>query len=174
MIKYKDIYAIEGVTLALTDWVIDDAWFPEIDATSRFSEVLEQLQQDNRLVVKQVVYKNFDGERYAAMHTLWFDGKPMAIVQDAGRGGRDYKQRWVTDVKTYGEALAYLLLLSLELNDVIDPEELVYEEHVCSFYGSDFSKTLGFENEIARTDVEIVRLDMAFWRGSLMARFWPA
>jgi hypothetical protein len=156
MIKLKDIYAIVGKPVKLTDWVLRDEWFPEIDSTmTHIDESLEQLEEDKRLVLKELLNKNYDGERIAVMYSIWFDGRPVAVVQNAGRSGRDHAARWVTDTDAYAALLAYLLTFSRpnDTRDITDPNVELYEEEICHFYGTDFAQELGFTTEARRKDV---------------------
>jgi len=89
MLEIKELYNLPYKALSLTDWVLRDDWFPELSAslTCFNSEVLEVLQAEARLQVRELVNVYGDGYRVTEMHTLWFDGEPVFIVQNAGRGG---------------------------------------------------------------------------------------
>lgn len=152
MLKIKDVYKIAGIVRPLTEWVLRERWFPE--AASALSllgtPALEAMQAEGRLQVRELVNPYIDGYRIAQMHTLWLDGHPVLIVQDAGRGGDDHHKRWVTDGPRYFEMLAYLLsklAVENEAHDITDPEAEVYEETVFSFYGKDFGEQFGYKAE---------------------------
>lgn len=159
MIKIKDVYALPSNVRDLTDWCFREEWVPEVFNTFQISsELFEILSKENRLVVKTLINENYDGERIAEMHTLWFDEKPFAIVQAAGRSGCDHRARWITDQATYVALVGYLLKHLHDTNvfmpsDVVDPEAEVFEEELLSFYGKDFAKNLGIESEPRRRDV---------------------
>lgn len=153
MIKLKDVYTIEGTKMDLGAFVLADSWFPEEDIDCLYqSEVLQKLIEDGRIEVRRLIYESTDGYRYAAMHTVWFDQKPVFIVQQAGRSGRDHFQRWVTDRPTYNELVAYLLSFCerRDIYDVADPEKLLYEEEVFYFYGNYFGNQFGIAQEPQR------------------------
>ncbi len=39
----------------------------------------------------------FDGRRVWQLATVWFEGKPVMVTQNAGREGDDHSERFVTD-----------------------------------------------------------------------------
>lgn len=73
-----------------------------------------------RLEVKTVKYVNFDGRRYWKLATVWLDGKPVMITQNAGREGDDCCRRFITDLELFKELLAYVISLL--------PKRLDYEQ----------------------------------------------
>ena len=159
MLKLRDIYNLPTTTLSLTDWVLRRDWFPEIDSYHlETTEVLELLAAENRLEVRQVLHRNIDGRRYVWMNTLWFDGKPVAIVQNAGREGDDHRRRWVTDRESFNQLLAYLLSRAPlpEVDEFADPDEERYEEEVFHFYGDNYAPQFGFQCEPRREDVQVI------------------
>ena len=49
-----------------------------------------------------------DIRRYHRLMSVWFDGSPVMMCQNAGREGDDYHRRWVTDVPGYLRMLHFL------------------------------------------------------------------
>ncbi len=151
-ITLNDVYALPGTPQDLREWVLRERWFPEVPnlAYDITTEVLETLQAEGRLRVVELAAPYIDGNRVAELRTLWFDGAPFAVVQDAGRGGDDHRRRWVTDAKAYAAALQYLLqhlVLNARTEDLVNPEAPFYPEEVLNFYGHDFATQLGFAPE---------------------------
>lgn len=68
--------------------------------------------------VQVCYYKNFmfDCRRFWSLGGVFFDGKPVMIIQNAGREGTDFHGRFVTDREQYFEMVKYILTL-------IDPEK---------------------------------------------------
>jgi hypothetical protein len=103
---------------------------PEID------EELWGLKND-KIEIKY--YKNhcFDGRRVWILASVWYEGKPVMIIQNAGREGDDHSKRFITDKETYIEMVNYIKTLILpvfsEKEDVYDKEEEI--EGLDSFYG---------------------------------------
>lgn len=152
MLQLKAVYAIDAPVLALTDWVLRPDWLPEVEGLEWgiTTELLETLEAEGRLKVKRLVEKYHDHRRFAAIHTLWFDGKPVMLTQNAGREGDDFKQRWITDTETFVVLCSYLrsrLATDVSQEDTVDPEALFYEEEIFQFYGEDFASQFGFQCE---------------------------
>lgn len=66
-------------------------------------------------------YKNFcfDGRRVWILASVFFDGEPVMITQNAGREGDDHAARFVTDKDRYRQMIIYLNTL----NPMISEEE---------------------------------------------------
>lgn len=153
MLKLQAIYSLPTKPVDLTNYVLRPNWIPELGGVLELdgdSELLQELQVEGRLTVNCLVDDYVDGHRIAQMHTVWFDGKPLLIVQDAGRSGRDFSRRWLTHPVEYQKLLQYLLSkvrVPDAVGDVADPEALVYEDDVLFFYGRYFGDRFGFERE---------------------------
>lgn len=152
LLKLKDVYAINSKNVPVTHYVITDKWLPEIGEQlwQPAHHLLEAIEAEGMVKVQQLVDQSYDGDRYAALYTLWFKGKPVGIFQVAGRSGCDHFQRWITDSAVYAELCNYLRNKLAEGDDrveVYDPEHEVYPEEVFSFYGHDFGEAFGYTLE---------------------------
>jgi hypothetical protein len=68
----------------------------------------------------------YDGRRTWTLRTVWFEGVPFMIVQNAGREGNDHNDRFITNVAQYKKfvaAIQALLINDNDLSDVIDVNE---------------------------------------------------
>lgn len=153
MLKLKDVYQLPGTPVALT-YGLRAAWLPEVDpgyGQLVDAEVAAEIQQEGRLMVRCVFEQNFDGDRFADMHTVWLDDQPVMVVRDGGRGGRDFHDRMITDADAFRRLCRYVrekLKTDIPDEDLADPESLQYPEELFNFYGStDFASQLGFEVE---------------------------
>lgn len=83
---------------------------------------------------KTIFLEVIDGERIIQLSTLWFQDKPFAVYQLAGRGGKDHKALYVTDKAIYLSFRQYLEAFKVFEMRIIDPDEktLIYT----AFYGS--------------------------------------
>jgi hypothetical protein len=102
-----------------------------------------------RVEVRYYAAHDYDGRRVWVMFSVWLDGKPFMICQEAGREGDDYKDRLITDAALYAEAVLYLHSLyeypedDPTARDVIDPDEDVpgleafYDNSLWDFYDPD-------------------------------------
>lgn len=66
------------------------------------------IQEPFRLVAKKIADPYIDGRRICTLGTLWFDDKPFAVYQKAGREGRDHQELFVTHKQLYIESRKYL------------------------------------------------------------------
>jgi hypothetical protein len=64
--------------------------------------------QPCKIEAKILFFHSFDGERIMELGSLWFQGKPFAIFQLAGRGGKDHEVLYVTDRDVYLSFRSYL------------------------------------------------------------------
>lgn len=99
-------------------------------------------QDPARLEIRYVQHHDFDFCRFWRLATVWFDGKPVMVLQNAGREGDDWARRIVTDGALYKEMLAYIWTFAmLELKKdasavsvaVVDPA--ADYKNIESFYG---------------------------------------
>lgn len=93
---------------------------PEVD----FYSVREDFNE--RVEIRDIKDVDFDGRRIWRLSTVWFDGKPVMIVQNAGREGDDHARRFITNLPLYAEMVGYLASLQkpdIDGKDVIDPTE---------------------------------------------------
>lgn len=90
---------------------------------------IEGINRSTRVTVK--VYKDFDfdGRRFWRLVSVWFDNKPVMILQNAGREGDDSVDRIITDSDTFGFMMSHILSLfrfnkdTAHTGDLHDPEE---------------------------------------------------
>jgi hypothetical protein len=150
MLQLQEIYQLPFTPGVLTEGLLRDEWFPEINSLCMaLDDALEQLQLEQRFTVRVLIKDSPDGYRVEEMMTLWFEGHPVAIVQAAGRSGRDHIARWVTDVARYYQLLGYLLSMSDRSSsaDFVSADTVVYEEEMFQFYGQDHSERFGYHKE---------------------------
>lgn len=171
-IKVKDIYALPSTLLDLTQTMLKSRWVPELSYLIHDfgTEVSAAIVGEGRFVIKSLVDETYDDRRYSQMCSIWFDGKPVLIFQEAGRSGRDHFKRWLTDKVAYAEMLSYLIeKLSdepeTELDDLIDPDTEVYPEELLCFYGNSHLQQFGIETEPAMEGVSILQNERGLLAG---------
>ncbi|MDO8415192.1 MAG: hypothetical protein Q7S87_03150 [Agitococcus sp.] len=157
MMQLKDVYKIPGKIVPLSEWVISESWIPEVpnwsagpDCGGPSYELLQALTVEGLIQVKQLVNELYEGDRYAAMYTVVFKDMPVAIIQEAGRGGRDHYSRWVTNAPGFWAMCQYLhfkLAFMVTKVEEDDPEQMIYPEEVFQFYGNYFGTEFGYEKE---------------------------
>jgi len=107
----------------------------------RFFDInVQDIPEDaNTRVSLRILYDPYiDRERCKTLGTLWLDGQPFAVTQEAGRDGGDHYDHFVTDAARYREAHLYLVSLyepGTPDFTVINPDEPM--RRLTDFYGGD-------------------------------------
>jgi hypothetical protein len=100
---------------------------------------LEEFQDPNGYIHMRIHEERCeDGERVWVLGSLWFGMTPVMVFQRAGRGGRDYKRRFITHEVTFRQMITYInnrLASDRSLPDLIDPNEDLPQ--LTSFYGEE-------------------------------------
>lgn len=126
--KAKEIYTQQHISKTNDLYCILE--FMDLD-----SSMIEE-SKNIKIEIRYYIDQNFDGERYMSMYSVWFKEKPFMICQIAGRGGRDHREKYVTDMNIYTQALSYiksLMVVEEIMTDVIDPDKDCKE--LDTFYG---------------------------------------
>lgn len=109
---------------------------PEIDIYDINSSL------NTKISIKEHCYHNFDGRRYWKLSSVWYEDKPVMIIQNAGREGDDHAKRFITDIELYSTMVDYLLTLQnkpqIRERDVISDD--VDMPELTNFYGHDLSE----------------------------------
>lgn len=95
-----------------------DKFMPEIQNISEIDYV--DYPELTRFTVKYYADPYIDGYRVWKLASLWLDDKPFMVIQEAGRGGRDHSQKFITDIETYKACVDYLQSFC----PVVNPEYL--------------------------------------------------
>lgn len=97
-----------------------------------------KIEESGKIEVKNHYYYQIDYRRYASMSSVWFEGSPIMIVQNAGREGRDHEMRFITDDIKY--KLMINFIRSCVIEDSVDVYDLNEEiEELSNFYGYSLS-----------------------------------
>jgi hypothetical protein len=95
--------------------------------------------KNDKVEIKVLKDFDFDGRRLWRLSTVWFDGKPTMIIQNAGREGDDHRERFITDVKEFKNMISYINSLIEEdtCDDVCftNPDDKI--KCLTSFYGNE-------------------------------------
>lgn len=110
----------------------------------------------------------FDGRRTWELFSVWFDGKPVMLCQNAGREGDDHAVHFITDSAAYKAMVIYI-------RSLVEPEEPcqnVFDEDCCfaaftEFYGHSLSEMYDptFVPELKPGDTLMVEVNEASPRG---------
>jgi hypothetical protein len=99
--------------------------------------------KNERIELRMYVDYSFDCERNCDIGAAFLDGKPVLLFRNAGRGGHDEYDTFVTDRALYGEMLKYMHSLRTDK----DPEPPEYDANaelplLSNFYGMVFPEAL--------------------------------
>ena len=61
-----------------------------------------------KIEVRVIKHFNFDGRRFWRLATVWFEGLPIMVIQNAGREGDDHRERFITDPEAFKRMLSYI------------------------------------------------------------------
>lgn len=108
---------------------------PSYDSSEGLADPLERVE----LRVHAEHWQDF--RRFWRLWTVWHDGKPVMVCQNAGREGDDYQRRYITDPKLYEEALLYVRSL-IPIRVLAESERAFTDESLdigdaLTFYGQD-------------------------------------
>ena len=97
------------------------------------------LSQNKLVVIRFYKMFNFDARRFWSLASVWYEGLPVMIIQNAGREGDDHHERFITDRDLYYRMLGYIWSISLNKHeelkgDLVDPN--VDVPGLTSFYGN--------------------------------------
>lgn len=118
-----DIYAMEAESITSDVYgMLDD----HVNEYSPYDLDCDAIEKDGKLQIKTIKYHNYDGRRDWDLRTVWFDGNPVMIIQNAGREGDDHKARYITSKDYYIKMVQYLATFLAEdthggvTDDVVD------------------------------------------------------
>lgn len=100
----NQLYALPPSSTKRDPWSLHKH-LPQID--------FERIKVDTLPMVELRYYAEHcaDGERTWTLFSVWFCGFPFMICQEAGRGGQDHTEQFVTHRKLYNEVVSYLFSL---------------------------------------------------------------
>jgi hypothetical protein len=90
--------------------------------------------------VRNIFDFDFDYRRIWRLSTVWFEGSPVMIVQNAGREGDDHSVRFITDEVQYRKMIEHIIALKPvvieEVEDIISADEDMGDK-LTRFYGNE-------------------------------------
>lgn len=170
-ITYSDVYRL-GKKISIASGVVRKCWFPEVvDLDERlYGDQAVALEKAGRFEVHQIIGGDMGVDYDASMHSLWFDGEPVAIVRNAGWDSSDDMRRWITDLARFDELCSHIRKIT-DANyckEVVDPETEIYPEELFSFAGGYWGDMVGIACE------KPVKGIMILWSSHLRLKNAPA
>lgn len=99
----------------------------------------DEYHENEDVVIKVIKEFDFDGRRYWRLATVWFQGTPIMIIQNAGREGDDWSKRFVTcSPSVFNDLVSYVnSLAKAEDVEAIPIYDLDWDsKELTSFYGN--------------------------------------
>jgi hypothetical protein len=132
----NDIYALQPESHAALN-ILTGCYYDFIPETGLQSWDLHDMASP-RVDIRVLKEFYFDHRRFWRLATVWFDGKPVMIIQNAGREGDDHAERFITDADVYMEMIAHLKSITpakMESEDkIVAPDQV--NEKLTFFYGN--------------------------------------
>ena len=97
-------------------------------------------EKNTRVDIRYYKDFDFDGRRFWRLASVWYEGQPVMIFQNAGREGDDHTRRIITDLPRFHQMIRYIGSELMEhqtdesVSDVYDPDKEV--EGLTDFYGN--------------------------------------
>ncbi len=133
----NDIYAMPHEKSAQDPWGLYGCYFNHMDGEVEEHDMSQLPHELPRVEVREIKYFDFDGRRFWRLATVWFDGSPVMITQNAGREGDDWRKRFITDPEAFSAMGAYLrsLVKKQPPKDVVSPDQELGNA-LTEFYGN--------------------------------------
>lgn len=104
--------------------VLIGCFFNHIPEVATFMDLKPALLIENeRVLIRYYKDHVFDNKYIWRLASVWFDGKPVMLIQNAGLAGEEFNRRLITDALLYLELIQYLK--GLLTNAFLSPEDLV-------------------------------------------------
>lgn len=112
-----DIYATPAILTSKDIYPLLRRSLPEVSCDIEES-------RNTRVEIREHFYYDCDGTRYIQISSVWLDGHPVMIFREAGRGGKDEYDRFITDRGRFVEMVSYLstlLCIREDSEEIVDP-----------------------------------------------------
>jgi hypothetical protein len=120
----EELYALKPVRTDFASGHTVEVHLPEIDL---YELDLDKVEAEKRMETRTLVDHDYDGRRGWTLQTVWFDGKPVMVVNSSGRDGDEYHERWITDAEAFGKLLAWLqsFIPRTEVTGFVKPDAVI-------------------------------------------------
>lgn len=129
--KPSELYARKPQEVT-RDLAMLDPHIAELEGTSFDIEE----EKNKRIEIRFYKYKQIDDRRVWILGGVFFNDKPVMVIQSAGREGRDHRAQFITDRFMYREMLMYIFMLSeveYLAGELVSPDDDI--EDLVEFYG---------------------------------------
>ncbi|MEG5173311.1 hypothetical protein [Microcoleus sp. B3-D7] len=102
-----NIAELYQLTPQSTSFKLED-FVTHIDEFADSSSYVDHTGIINDKIETKVIWRQNDHIRYWQLATVWFDGKPFAVIQNGGFNRVEHKKVFWTDLSLYTQAVLYL------------------------------------------------------------------
>jgi hypothetical protein len=101
-----ELYALKPTRVDFGSWHTVNVHFQ--NDVNYYEIDLDAVEKTQRMETRTIIDYDYDGRRGWTLQTIWFDKKPVMVVNSSGRDGDEYHDRWITDAGLFGELIAFL------------------------------------------------------------------
>jgi hypothetical protein len=101
-----ELYALKPTDVDYGSWHTVNVHLSE--NISVYDIDLDAVEKTQRMETRTLVDHCSDGRRTWTLQTVWFDNKPVMVVNSSGRDGDEYHERWITDAPLFGKLVTFL------------------------------------------------------------------
>jgi hypothetical protein len=120
----NELYAMKPQETTNNLWRLVGCYYNHIPEVSE-AEYLSHIESE-RIEIRMIKEWHYDIRRIWRLATVWFDGKPIMVIQNAGREGDDHAARFITDKEGFLAMCSHVReLLANQSNEelaALDPE----------------------------------------------------
>lgn len=110
--KPSELYTLE-VKKTWTDlWMLKGCYYSHVPELNDSIWNMLDFKKNVKAEVRAFGYVDYDGRRFWLLAGVYFERKPVMIIQNAGREGDDFHGRFITDPVGYFEMIKYLASLA--------------------------------------------------------------
>ena len=136
MATANELYAMKPESISNDLSRLSGCYYNHIQEFNEHDEYLgDEVQQ--RVEIRTLKFFDFDGRRFWKLSTVFFDGNPVMVIQNAGREGDDHSKRFITDTNLFmsmGKFIKSLIKSGNELPEQVDCNMDIPE--LTEFYGN--------------------------------------
>ncbi len=124
----NELYALEPIRLPYNGYLGNiEKWLKEENICLHDFNAWDKIKEEGRLDIRYLVDENMGSDESFEIGSLWFDGKPLAVVTHSGEDNSD---RYITDVVGWYAMIAYLRTFMVPEEEdkptVIDADKPLY------------------------------------------------
>lgn len=134
--KPSELYARAPAEIWKDIWVLDGVYYHHIPELEAIWHSLE-LKKNEKVEIRVYRHMSTGTGRFWLLAAVYFDGRPVMVIQNAGRDGDDHVGRFVTDPQAYYDMVRYLAGFAgkdpYKVIELVSPDQDIHD--LDSFYG---------------------------------------